>query len=94
MGINIKRFLFSILLICATLVSFVFHSQKGFNISISIIFIPFSLLYLLKLSFPEFKVFSEISYQYNELSSVEKLSCLVNSLLICIWLVAQIYSLI
>ena len=94
MSINIKRFLFSILLICASSVSFVSQSQKGFNISIAIIFIPFSLLFLLKLILPESTVFNDISYQYSELSSKEKFSSLVNLLLICIWLIAQIYCLI
>lgn len=93
MSIRIKRYFFSITLICATAVSLATQSQKGFNLSISIICIPLALLFLCRLILPELKTFDKISDEYKALSIMEKVGSLVNLLLIIIWIIAQVYCL-
>lgn len=94
MSIKIKRCFFSVMLICASAVSFVFHSQKGFNFSIAIICVPFILLFLFRLILPEITIFDETSNEYSSLSLIEKFGALINLLLICIWVIAQFYCLL
>lgn len=93
MSIRIKRCFFSIALICATSVSIATQSQKGFNLSIHIICVPLSLLFLCRLILPELKIFDKISDEYKSLSIMEKVGSLVNLLLIFIWIIAQVYCL-
>ncbi|WP_250672981.1 hypothetical protein LZ906_016100 (plasmid) [Paraclostridium ghonii] len=93
MSIRIKRFFFSIALICATSVSLSTQSQKGFNLSIYIICVPLSLLFLSRLILSELTIFDKISNEYKSLSIIEKVGSLVNLLLIIIWIIAQVYCL-
>ncbi|GAA0696485.1 hypothetical protein GCM10008904_00510 [Paraclostridium ghonii] len=93
MSIRIKRCFFSIALIFATSVSLATQSQKGFNLSIYIICVPLSLLFLYKLILPELTSFDKISDEYKSLSIMEKVGSLVNLLLIIIWIIAQVYCL-
>lgn len=93
MSIRTKRCFFSVMLICASVVSFVFQSRKGFDFSIAIICVPFVLLFLLRLILPEITIFDETSNEYRSLSPIEKFGALLNLLLICIWVIAQIYCL-
>lgn len=93
MSIKIKRCFFSIALICATSVSLATQSQKGFNLSISIICVPLALLFLCRLILPELTIFDKISDEYKALSIMEKVGSLVNLLLIIIWIIAQVYCL-
>lgn len=94
MSIRIKRCLFSLILICASVVSFLTQSKDGFHYSISIICAPLALLFLLRLISPEITIFNEISNDYHSLSSIEKVGSFVNLLLIGIWVIAQISCLI
>lgn len=94
MSISVKRCFFSILLICAIVISFVTKSYKGFQISNAIICTPLFLLFLLRLILPEIKIFDDISKKYSLLSPIEKVGSLVNLILIGIWAIAQIYCLI
>lgn len=93
MSIKIKRCFFSVMLICASAISFVFQSQKGFNFSNAIICVLFILLFLFRLIFPEITIFDETSNEYSSLSTIEKVLALGNLVLICIWVIAQIYCL-
>lgn len=94
MSIRIKRCFFSLILICASIVSFVTQSPDGFHYSIAIICVPLGLLFLLRLILPEITIFNETSNAYNSLSSVEKIGSFVNLLLIGIWVIAQIFCLV
>ena len=51
------------------------------------------LLFLLRLILPEITIFDETSNEYRSLSPLEKFGALLNLLLICIWVIAQIYCL-
>ena len=93
MSIRIKRYFFSVILICASVISFVTNSQKGFNFSIAVVCVPFALLFLIRLILPKITVFDETSNEYSLLSPVEKFSSLVSLLLICVWVIAQAYCL-
>lgn len=94
MSISVKRCFFSILLICAIVISFVTKSHKGFQISNAIICTPLILIFLLRLILPEVKIFDNISKEYSLLSYIEKVGALANLLLIGVWIIAQIYCLI
>lgn len=94
MSITLKRYLFSIILICASLVSFLTQSHVGFQISIAIIGVPISLLFLLRLIFPEVTTFNETSNEYRYLSCKEKAGALLTVFLIIIWVISQIICLI
>ena len=93
MSIKIKRCFFSVILICASTVSFAFQSQKGFNLSNAIICVPFILLFLFRFISPEITIFDETSNEYSSLSTIEKIGALGNLVLICIWFIAQGYCL-
>ncbi|CEN82017.1 Uncharacterised protein [[Clostridium] sordellii] len=92
-SIRIKRCFFSIVLICAIVISLVNKSHKGFQISTAIICAPLFLLFLLRLILPEIKIFDDISKEYSLLSPIEKVGSLVNLILIGIWVLGQIYCL-
>lgn len=94
MSIKLKRYLFLLILTCASLMSFLTQSHLGFQISISIIAIPLGLLFLFRLIFPEVKVFDKRSTEYRYLSHKEKALSLLTIFLIIIWAIAQILCLI
>lgn len=93
MSINIKRCLFSIALICASMVSFLTKSKIGFQLSIAIIGVPLAFLFLVRLVLPEIRLLDEKSNEYNALSDIEKFGSVVNLVLIGIWVITEVYCL-
>lgn len=93
MSINIKRCLFSIALICASMVSFLTKSKIGFQLSIAIIGVPLAFLFLVRLVLPEIKLLDEKSNEYSALSEIETFGSVVNLVLIGIWVITEVYCL-
>ncbi|EQK48694.1 hypothetical protein C671_0367 [[Clostridium] bifermentans ATCC 19299] len=79
------------MLICGIAVSFFTKSEKGFNLSIMIVCTPLILSFLLELIMPQIRDKNEISKVYSSLSPIEKFGSIINLLLICAWVIAQIY---